>query len=75
MDMLFIKGMMMKERVKDFFKKESGEVNVVAIIVLIAVAIAIALVFKEEIGKLVENLFTKLGTQGDNAMDKIGGKK
>lgn len=71
MDMLFIKGIMMKETVKDFFKKESGEVNVVAIIVLIAVAIAIAIIFKDELEILVTNLFTNLGTKGSNAIDDM----
>ena len=59
--MLLIKGMIakeaMKESLKGFFKKESGEVNVVAIIVLIAVAIAIALVFRDKLAELVGKMF------------------
>ena len=43
MNTLLVKTFLMKEKVKEFFVKESGEVNVVAIIVLIAVAIAIAI--------------------------------
>lgn len=69
MDMLLIKGMIMKETVKDFFRKESGEVNVVAIIVLIAVAIAIAIIFKEQLGKLVTDLFKSLTSKGTTAID------
>ena len=61
MDMLLIKGMIakeaMKESLKGFFKKESGEVNVVAIIVLIAVAIAIALVFRDKLAEFVGQMF------------------
>ncbi len=68
MDMLFIKGIMLKERVCNFFKKESGEVNVVAIIVLIAVAIAIALLFKEQLQKLVTDLFSALSKKGEDAV-------
>ena len=68
MDMLLIKGMIakeaMKESLKGFFKKESGEVNVVAIIVLIAVAIAIAIVFKKQLTDLVTTLLGSLTTKG-----------
>lgn len=71
MDMLLIKGMVMKESMKEsikgFFKKESGEVNVVAIIVLIAVAIAIALLFKDKVKGLVEDMF-----EGINGKSQIG---
>lgn len=70
MDMLLIKGMIakeaMKESLKGFFKKESGEVNVVAIIVLIAVAIAIALVFKDKLAELVGKMFK--GIDGESKM-------
>lgn len=69
MDMLLIKGMIAKEAIKGFFKKESGEVNVVAIIVLIAVAIAIALIFKKQLKTLVETLFGSLTTKGTKAID------
>ena len=73
MGMLLIKGMIakeaMKESLKGFFKKESGEVNVVAIIVLIAVAIAIAIVFKKQLTGLVTTLLGSLTTKGTNAID------
>lgn len=75
MDMLFIKGALAKEKVKgcisDFLHKESGEVNVVAIIVLIAVAIAIALVFKEQLETLVTTLFGNLTSNGTDAIDGL----
>lgn len=71
MDMLLIKGMIakeaMKESLKGFFKKESGEVNVVAIIVLIAVAIAI--VFKKQLTDLVTTLLGSLTTKGTKAIN------
>ena len=75
MDMLLIKGMIakeaMKESLKGFFKKESGEVNVVAIIVLIAVAIAIALVFRDKLAELVGKMFGAIN--GESKMqDEIG---
>ena len=73
--MLLIKGMIakeaMKESVRDFFKKESGEVNVVAIIVLIAVAIAIALIFKDQLTGLVNILFEGLTKKGKDAVTNM----
>ena len=73
--MLLIKGMIakeaMKESVRDFFKKESGEVNVVAIIVLIAVAISIALIFKDQLTGLVNTLFEGLTKKGKDAVTNM----
>ena len=75
MDMLLIKGMIAKEAMKEsqkgFFRKESGEVNVVAIIVLIAVAIAIALIFKDQLKTLVETMFKGLTKKGNKAIDDM----
>ena len=75
MDMLLIKGMIakeaMKESVRDFFKKESGEVNVVAIIVLIAVAIAIALIFKDQLTGFPPPPFEGLTKKGKDAVTNM----
>ncbi len=68
MNTLLVKTFLMKEKVKEFFAKESGEVNVVAIIVLIAVAIAIAIIFKDQLSKLVTTLFKGLTKKGNDAI-------
>lgn len=53
-------------KVKDAFTDETGDVNVVAIVVLIGIAVGLALFFKDEIVKLLGTLFGKIqsGTDG-----------
>ncbi len=58
-----------KLALREFFTNESGEVNVVAIIVLIGVAVALALIFKEQITELIKTLVGKLTTKAGNAID------
>ena len=57
-----------KKRFMDFLKAEEGEVNIVSIVVLIGIAIALALVFRGQIIRLLNNLFT---TINNNATDAI----
>lgn len=64
------------ETVKDVFTDETGDVNVVAIVVLIGVAVLLAIVFKEQIAKILKTLFEKINTNATNAVDEqppIGG--
>ena len=64
------------ETVKDVFTDETGEVNVVAIVVLIGVAVLLAIVFKEQIAKILGTLFEKIKTNSTNTVDEkpeIGG--
>lgn len=44
-------------KVKDFFKDESGAVDIVAIVVLMGIVVLVALVFKKQLTNLVTNLF------------------
>lgn len=59
-------GETIKQKVKDVFTEETGEVNVVAIVVLIGVAVGLALFFKDEIASILGGLFTDIqnGTKG-----------
>lgn len=59
-------------KVKDFFKDESGAVDIVAIVVLMGVVVVVALLFKKELNKLITNLF---GTLKDTATDAIKSKE
>ena len=67
-----------KNSVKNFFEKENGESNIIAIILVILVVIALASVFKGEIEKLVTGLFAAIkpndvaGTLSDNLSQKAG---
>lgn len=48
--------MTLKLKVMGFLKDEKGEVSIVAMVILIGVAVLLAIVFKESIGKLIQNL-------------------
>ena len=64
------------ETVKDVFTEETGDVNVVAIVVLIGVAVLLAIVFKEQIAEILKTLFEKIKTNATNTVDEkpqIGG--
>lgn len=52
-----------KNSVKNFFEKENGESNIIAIILVILVVIALAAVFKKEIVDLVNGLFTQINEE------------
>lgn len=59
MKLLVMKNMLenIKLAAKNFFDKEDGDVNIVAIVFLIAVAVALALIFKEQVTSLINSLF------------------
>lgn len=56
-------------KVESFFKKEDGEVNIIAIIVLIGIAILLALIFKDRIAELINNLFDTINQNAENAVN------
>lgn len=61
--------MMAQMKVEDFFKKEDGEVNIIAIVVLIGIALLLALVFKDRITSLINSLFDTIDTNAQNAIN------
>jgi flagellin-like protein len=54
--------LMAQMKVANFFSKENGEVNIVAMVILLAIAIMLAVFFKNEITTLVQNLFSAMDT-------------
>lgn len=50
----------LKAKAQQFFRKENGEVNVVAIVVLIGVAVVLALIFKNQISEMLTTLIGKI---------------
>ncbi len=60
-----------KMKLRKFFSDETGEVNIVAIVVLIGIAVLLALIFKDQITALLNRLF---GTISDNANKAVGGE-
>ena len=67
-NMLRNMAMFMEMKCRSFLSDESGEVNVVAIVVLIGVAVLLAIIFRDAIGDLLNTLF---GTIRDNAEGAI----
>lgn len=61
------------ERVKEVFADETGDVNVVAIVVLIGVAVLLAVVFKDQIAGLLETLFGTISGNATNAVNTAPG--
>lgn len=60
-----------KNSVKNFFEKENGESNIIAIILVILVVIALASVFKDAITDLVEKLFDAISP--DDVANELSG--
>ena len=58
-------------KARRFFKKEDGEVNIIAIIVLIGIAILLALIFKDRIAELINNLFDTINQNAENAVNYV----
>ncbi len=61
---------LMKGKVRSFFTKEDGAVDIVAIVVLIGIAVALAVIFRTQIQGLIERL---LGTVEDQATNAVTG--
>lgn len=57
-----------KIRARSFFSKESGEVNIVAIVVLIGIAVLLAIIFKDAISSLLTTLFGTIETNATGAI-------
>lgn len=69
--MNMLMGMVLKaqSKVERFFKKEDGEVNIIAIVVLIGIAILLALIFKDRIAALINSLFDTIDQNAQNAVN------
>ena len=63
-------GVYLQMKMKAFFTKEDGAVDIVAIVVLIGIAVLLALVFQKQLTDLIEKLF---GSITGNALDAVNG--
>lgn len=55
-------------KIRGFFSKEEGAVDIVAIVVLIGIAVLLAIVFKDALGKLITNLLDGIGTSASKVV-------
>ena len=68
MQSMFAASVYLQMKIKAFFTKEDGAVDIVAIVVLIGIAVLLALVFKERLEKLLETLFGTITEGANNAV-------
>lgn len=52
-----------------FLHHENGEVNIVATVVLIGIAVILAVLFKDQVAKLINGLFSQLGDNANKAIN------
>lgn len=55
-------------KLREFFSKEDGEVNIVAIVILIGIAVLLAIIFKGAISNLLNTLFETIETNAEGAI-------
>lgn len=55
------------EKVKAFFTDESGDTNFISIIVVLVIVLALAVVFRKNIGELVNKMWTQIFKDANDA--------
>lgn len=70
MQSMIAAGVYLQMKLKAFFTKEDGAVDIVAIVVLIGIAVLLALVFQDRLKVLIGTLFDTITT---NATDAVNG--
>lgn len=58
------------DKIKGYAKEEKGAVDIVAIVVIIGVAVLLAIVFKNELGELIGNLFDSISGNAENVVNQ-----
>jgi hypothetical protein len=65
LEMWMLKAQM---KLKEFCKKENGDVNVVSIVVLIGIAVVLAIIFRGAISNLLNTLFKSIEGNATNVV-------
>ena len=60
---------LIKGKMSKMLSDESGEVNIVAIVILIGIAVLLALIFKDFVADLLESLFDTIEQNATNAIN------
>lgn len=68
--MSHIKTMMFKAeyKLREFFSKENGAVDIVTIVVLIGIAVLLAIIFRGAIANLLNSMFDTIENNATNAI-------
>ena len=60
-------------KIRRFFSKEDGAVDIVAIVILVGVAVALAIIFRNALGKLVKDLMSGITDDASKVAGTIEG--
>ncbi len=63
---IYIKGLQAKEKLSKLWKNESGEANIIAIILVLAIVIALAIIFRNQLTALFNKIWNSLFSDVDN---------
>ncbi len=63
---IYIKGLQAKEKLSKLWKNESGEANIIAIILVLAIVIALAIIFRDQLTALFNKIWNSLFSDVDN---------
>lgn len=65
---LFVKAIIAKEKVLESLRDESGEANIIAIILVLAIVIALAIIFRSQIMALFNRIWGSLSSNVSNVL-------
>ena len=57
---IFLMGLQVKEKIEKLCKDESGETNIIAIILILAIVVALAIIFKDRLSSLFNNIWSSV---------------
>lgn len=58
-----------KNKMEQFLTNEEGDTNIVSMVVLMGIAVLLAVVFKDEVGKLLNTLFSGISNNATGALN------
>ncbi|MCR4614912.1 MAG: flagellin-like protein [Clostridiales bacterium] len=62
---IYLMGCNAKKKAMDMIKSESGETNIIAIVLLIVIVIALAVIFRTQITNLVTRVWSRIFTDAN----------
>ena len=68
MNKLYFKGLQAQSKLKKLWNNESGETNIIAIILILAIVIALAIVFKTQLTSLFNKIWGSLFSNVDQVL-------
>ncbi len=66
---VFVKGMILKERLKEFREDDKG-IAVIEIVLILAVLMALVIVFRKNIKDIIDGIFRQISNNKDEVLKK-----